>query len=182
MLELADRLLSRLRNAPFVLLATARPGFDQRWTRSRRGTTRSRSTSIRSTAPPPRSSCTRSFDGCADDETVDTLLERSGGNPFFVEELVAFVQDSERAGPGVGDGRLRDLPATLHGLVAARLDALEPAERSLLEDCAVVGGTGPIAAAFALADRDDAPRLLERLDRARPRSCSTTTSSTSSPS
>ena len=39
------------------------------------------------------------FEGCADDETVDTLLERSGGNPFFVEELVAFVQDSERAGP-----------------------------------------------------------------------------------
>ena len=30
-LELADRLLSRLRNAPLVLLATARPGFDQRW-------------------------------------------------------------------------------------------------------------------------------------------------------
>ena len=72
------------------------------------------------------------------------MLERSGGNPFFVEELVAYVQDSERAGnASVGEGRLRDLPATLHGLVAARLDALEPAERSLLEDCAVIGGTGP---------------------------------------
>ena len=73
------------------------------------------------------------------------------------------MQDAERSGAGPGEGRLRDLPATLHGLVAARLDALEPAERSLLEDCAVVGGTGPLAAAFALADREDAPRLFERL-------------------
>ncbi len=68
----------------------------------------------------------------------------------------------ERSGAAPTEG-LRDLPATLHGLVAARLDALEPAERSLLEDCAVVGGGGPIGAAFALAGREDAPRLLERL-------------------
>ena len=85
------------------------------------------------------------FEGCADDETVDTLLERSGGNPFFVEELVAYVQDSRAVRRRRRRRRLRELPATLHGLVAARLDALEPAERSLLEDCAVVGGSGPIA-------------------------------------
>ena len=41
--------------------------------------------------------------------------------------------------------RIREVPATLHGLLAARLDALDPAERSLLEDCAVVGANGPIA-------------------------------------
>ena len=59
--------------------------------------------------------------------------------------------------------RLRELPATLHGLVAARLDALDPAERSLLEDCAIVGASGPIAAVLALADRADAPTLLDGL-------------------
>ena len=74
------------------------------------------------------------FCGEADDETVEFLLERSGGNPFFVEELVAFVQETRDS------DRLHELPATLHGLVAARLDALEPPERSLLEDCAIVGG------------------------------------------
>ena len=98
------------------------------------------------------------FCGEADDETVEFLLERSGGNPFFVEELVAFVQETRDS------DRLRELPATLHGLVAARLDALEPAERSLLEDCAVVGGervrSRPV---LALAARPDARRLLDGL-------------------
>ena len=58
---------------------------------------------------------------------------------------------------------IREVPATLHGLLAARLDAFDPAERSLLEDCAVVGATGPIAAVLCLADRDDASALLDRL-------------------
>jgi class 3 adenylate cyclase/tetratricopeptide (TPR) repeat protein len=164
-LELADRLLSRLRNAPLLLLATARPGFDQRWSPE----SARHNAFVLHLDPLDRAATAQLvhalFDGCADDETVDTLLERSGGNPFFVEELVAYVQDSA-GGEGLGTlgaGQLRDLPATLHGLVAARLDALEPAERSLLEDCAVIGGTGPIGAAFALAGREDAPRLMERL-------------------
>ncbi len=38
--------------------------------------------------------------------TVDFLLERSGGNPFFVEELVAFMQESRDS------DRLHELPAT----------------------------------------------------------------------
>ncbi len=40
------------------------------------------------------------------------------------------------------------LPATLRGLVAARLDALTPGERNVLEDCAVVGSTGSCRVAF----------------------------------
>ena len=41
------------------------------------------------------------------------------------------------------------LPATLRGLVAARLDALPSGERAVLEDAAVVGKRGPIAALVA---------------------------------
>jgi class 3 adenylate cyclase/tetratricopeptide (TPR) repeat protein len=162
-LELLDRLLSRLRNAPLVVLATARPGFDQRWSPE----SARHNAFVLNLDPLDRASTAHLvdalFEGCADDETVETLLERSGGNPFFVEELVAYVQDSASGTTAPGDGRLRDLPATLHGLVAARLDALDPAARSLLEDCAVIGGSGPLAAAFALAGREDAPRLMERL-------------------
>ena len=99
-LELADRLLSRLRNAPLLLLATARPGFDQRWSPE----SARHNAFVLHLDPLDRAAAAQLvhalFEGCADDETVDTLLERSGGNPFFVEELVAYVQDSERAGRG----------------------------------------------------------------------------------
>src|SRR5439155_12183667 len=82
--------------------------------------------------------------------TVDMIVERSGGNPLFLEELIAIMCDSEvGADAGVES---TELPATLRGLVAARLDALDGAERSVLEDAAVVGRSGPVKALFALSD------------------------------
>ncbi len=156
-LELCNRILARLHDQPFVLVATARPGLDDRWTPAP-----GRHNELALHLDPLDRDSTAElvralFCGEADDKTVEFLLERSGGNPFFVEELVAFVQETRDS------DRLHELPATLHGLVAARLDALELAERSLLEDCAIVGDNGPIAAVLALAARPDARRLLDGL-------------------
>ena len=39
----------------------------------------------------------------------------------------------------VGDLATLDVPETLHALIIARLDGLEPAERQLLQDAAVLG-------------------------------------------
>src|SRR5262249_56739561 len=80
------------------------------------------------------------------------LHERTGGNPFFVEELAAVLRESPAAQSDplafLEEGRV---PATLQGLVAARLDALGSDARALLEDCAVVGSSGAAAAVYALA-------------------------------
>ena len=132
-------MIARLQTMPFVVIATARPGLESRWTPDP-----GRHNSLVLRLDPLDELATAELVrelmcGDADDETVAFLLDRSGGNPFFVEELVAFVQDTTAA------TSLREVPATLHGLVAARLDALDRRERSLLEDCAVVGNSGPIA-------------------------------------
>jgi class 3 adenylate cyclase/tetratricopeptide (TPR) repeat protein len=156
-LEFSDRLLTRLHALPLVLVATARPGFETRWTPDP-----SRHNALALRIDPLDDEATAELVrellcGDADDETVAFLLDRSGGNPFFVEELTAFVQDTR-------DGEsLRELPATLHGLVAARLDALAAGERSLLEDCAVVGNSGPISTVLSLAVQPDARSLLDQL-------------------
>src|SRR5438105_2883992 len=156
-LELCDRMLARLHDRPFVLVATTRPGLEDRW-KPAPGTHNELALHLDPLDRDSTAALVRAlFCGDADDETVEFLLERSGGNPFFVEELVAFVQETRDS------DRLHALPATLHGLVAARLDALAPAERSLLEDCAIVGGSGPIAAGLALAARPDARRMLDDL-------------------
>jgi class 3 adenylate cyclase/tetratricopeptide (TPR) repeat protein len=82
-------------------------------------------------------------------ELLAVLRERSGGNPFFLEELVAMISDGTDAAA---------LPATLRGLVAARLDRLGRDERVMLEDAAVVGSTGPLPVLGLLAgDRDGDP-------------------------
>ncbi len=156
-LELCDRLLTRLRNRAFVLIATARPDIETRWN-PEPGTYNGITLQLDPLDEDATGELVRALlDGKADPETVTLLLERSGGNPFFIEELVAFMLES-------GDTtQIREVPATLHGLLAARLDALDPAERSLLEDCAIVGANGPIAAVLRLADRSDAQQVLERL-------------------
>ena len=80
------------------------------------------------------------------DELVRLLVGTADGNPFFVEELVKWlVQEGvvDTAGEqwtvhGRSLGDLR-VPGTLRGLLQARLDALAPAERSVVGCAAVVG-------------------------------------------
>src|SRR5581483_2535521 len=87
-------------------------------------------------------------EGPVPDELRDVLLDRSGGNPFFLEELLSLLaeaparDDDTRLPVGVS----RELPHTLRGLVAARLDALSTEERCILEDAAVLGRRGAVGA------------------------------------
>jgi adenylate cyclase len=65
---------------------------------------------------------------------ADALAERSGGNPLFAEAMVRRIGE-------VGGGVAEELPDTVQGLLAARLDALEPFERQLVTHAAVLGRT-----------------------------------------
>jgi tetratricopeptide (TPR) repeat protein len=89
----------------------------------------------------------------------DRLLATAQGNPFYLAELVALLQErgaltsgadsgSWRLAPGSLGGRLlsRDLAAVL----AARIDALPPDTRAVLRDAAVIGDTVPFSALEAL--------------------------------
>ncbi len=60
------------------------------------------------------------------------LVQSSAGNPLFIEQLAAALIETSGAEAG-------PLPTTIRGLVAARLDALPPAERSVVLDAAVGG-------------------------------------------
>ena len=68
------------------------------------------------------------------------LLERAAGNPLYAEEFARLladrglvVEDQAAAVPEI------PVPDTVHGLIAARLDALTPEVRALVQDAAVVG-------------------------------------------
>jgi hypothetical protein len=63
-------------------------------------------------------------------ETPQDLLERCGGNPLYAEQYVRML--AER-------GSAEDLPETVQGIIAARLDSLPAAEKALLQNAAVVG-------------------------------------------
>ncbi len=83
------------------------------------------------------------------DRFVDLIVDRSDGNPFFVEELVKMLRDrgvivdAEGDGWTILEGELdpADVPATIAGVLQARLDQLTDEERTTVQHAAVVGRT-----------------------------------------
>src|ERR687892_2438110 len=61
-----------------------------------------------------------------------SIADTAEGNPLFIEELAASVAERSTA-------EATELPTSIRAIVAARLDALPPEERSLLVDASVVG-------------------------------------------
>jgi tetratricopeptide (TPR) repeat protein len=73
------------------------------------------------------------------------LLRRAGGNPFFTEELVRSLVDREAlvghagAYQPAGDISRLELPPTVQGVLAGRIDRLEPDAKRTLQVAAVIG-------------------------------------------
>ena len=95
----------------------------------------------------------------ADVEFVDQLYERSGGNPLFLIELAELAKDNPAS---------TALPGSLRALIAARLDRLSPQRRSIIDNAAVLGTAGPVAALATFAgemqqqfDDDDVEALAD---------------------
>ncbi len=79
----------------------------------------------------------------------ERVIAQAGGNPFFVEELVAAAVDAPAAA----------LPPTLDALLAARLDRLPADERTVLEPGAVEGEVFHRKAVESLVDNPPATEI-----------------------
>ncbi len=133
LLDFVDELVDRLTDVPVLVVGSSRPELLAR--RPAWGGGKANATTL---SLPPLS----------DDETArlvhtllersvlpadvqTTLLERAGGNPLYAEEFVRMV--AER-----GTEEL-ELPESVQGIIAARLDALPAEDKELLQHAAVVG-------------------------------------------
>ena len=77
------------------------------------------------------------------------VIERTEGNPFFIEEMVqALFEDGALARNGTVSltSPLSELkiPPTVQGILAARIDRLPPAEKELLQTMSVIGKEFPL--------------------------------------
>jgi len=93
------------------------------------------------------------------------VFARAEGNPLFVEELVRMLVEErqlERDDSGLSAVRSSplSLPPTIHALLAARIDRLEPGERAVLDAGAVIDGSFGRGALLALVDEGD-PEVLD---------------------
>jgi len=99
---------------------------------------------------------------------VRTIVERAGGVPLYAVDTVRMLLAdgklvaSDGSYQPVGDLATIAVPETLTELVAARLDALEPGDRVLLLDAAVLGQSFTMAALASVSGIDESdlePRL-----------------------
>jgi len=86
------------------------------------------------------------------------LIERTGGNPFFLEECVRALAETGALDGAPGAYRVAravtalQVPATVHPVLAARIDRLPAEDKTLLETAAVVGKDVPLALLAAIAE------------------------------
>ena len=98
------------------------------------------------------------------------LIDRTQGNPFFLEESVRTLVETgaisgERAAYRLaGPIQSLQLPATVHAILAARIDRLAPEDKRLLQAAAVVGKDVPLPLLEAIAEEPE-ERLREALAR-----------------
>jgi hypothetical protein len=86
------------------------------------------------------------------------LLERAGGNPLYAEQYVRMLDER---------GSAEEVPETVQGIIAARLDSLAVEEKALLQHAAVVGKVFWLGALGATDQQLHALQQKEFVQRAR---------------
>jgi tetratricopeptide (TPR) repeat protein len=157
---LLDNLVESLPTARLLLLVNYRPEYQHGWGG------KTYYTQLRLDPLPPVSADAFLHALLADDPSLaplkQLLIERTGGNPFFLEESVRTLVET---GVLVGEpGAYRlvqalptiQVPATVHAVLAARIDRLPSEEKHLLQTAAVIGTEVPLPLLQAIAELDEA--------------------------
>ena len=162
-LDLVEHVADLSRDAPILLLCSARPELLDRRRGWAGGKVNATTVLLEPLRPEDADTMIESL-GHIDATLADRIREAAEGNPLFVEQMLALVKES-------GNGDLV-VPPTIQALLAARLDQLEPPERAVLERGSVEGRVFHRRAVEALAPDDDIGRRdspdVARAEGARP--------------
>jgi tetratricopeptide (TPR) repeat protein len=131
--DLIEHLADSVRDAPLLILCLARPELletDPDW-----GGGRTRGATIELGAL-TRPDAEELVDALLADDAVspairDAVLDKTEGNPLFVEETVRMLAEGT-------DGSIQ-IPDTVQALIAARIDGLPRASKTVLQRAAVIG-------------------------------------------
>lgn len=99
---------------------------------------------------------------------LDLVVRTCEGNPLYVEEMVKYLLDREQLGLEARHAVLLTapvgLPDTLHGLLSARIDALDGASKGVLQLASVIGESFSGALIGRAAGLEDPTPLLMELE------------------
>ena len=161
---LLDSLVDSLPTARIMLLVNYRPEYQHAWG----GRTYYTQIRLDPLPVPSAEALLRTLlgDAASLPPLVRLLIERTEGNPFFLEETVRSLLETGVIAGERGAYRLAkpatgiQMPATVQAVLAARIDRLPPDEKQLLQAAAIIGKDVPLMLLEAIAeDPDDELRL-----------------------
>jgi class 3 adenylate cyclase len=151
-----DSVIDSLPTAPLLLLVNYRPEYQHGWG------SKTYYRQLRIDPLPPESAEELLLAVLGDDATLrplkQLLIERTEGNPFFLEESIRTLIETKALLGERGNYRLSGsleitrVPATVHAVLAARIDRLAPEEKRLLQSAAVIGKDVPFVLLHAIAE------------------------------
>jgi class 3 adenylate cyclase/tetratricopeptide (TPR) repeat protein len=157
---LLDGLVESLPAARLLLLVNYRPAYEHGWGQ------KTYYTQLRLDPLPPASAEALLQSLLGDEAGLAPLkarlIERTQGNPFFLEESVRTLVETQVLVGDQGAYRLAralpsiQVPATVQAVLAARLDRLPPEEKHLLQTAAVIGTEVPLALLQAVVEVPEA--------------------------
>jgi class 3 adenylate cyclase/tetratricopeptide (TPR) repeat protein len=157
LLDFIEHLLAWAKGVPILVVTLARPELFERRSDWGAGTRPASSLALAPLDGAAMRDLVTGLVPALPGQAVTTIVERAGGIPLYAVEMIRMLVVEGRLEPVDGAwrpvGELKDLavPETLRSLVAARLDALDPADRALLEDAAVLGGSFTLEALTAVS-------------------------------
>jgi class 3 adenylate cyclase/predicted ATPase len=154
-----DSLVESLPTARILLMVNYRPEYQHGWG------SKTYYTQLRIDPLPPESAGELLEALLGEDANLEglkqLLINRTEGNPFFLEESVRTLIEAKALVGKQGNYRLAgaieniQLPATVQAVLAARIDRLSPEEKRLLQSAAVIGKDVPFALLEATADQSE---------------------------
>ena len=157
-LAFVDSLIDSLPTATLLLLLNFRPEFSAIWS------AKSYYTHIRIDPLAPQGAAELLRDRIGDDASLSSLkellLERTQGNPFFLEESARTLVESGALTGSRGKYRLVApltaiaLPVTVQSVLAARIDRLGPDDKRLLQSASVIGKNFALLLLSEVAEMD----------------------------
>jgi len=154
---LLDSLIESLPTARLLLLVNYRPEYQHGWG------SKTYYSQLRIDPLPPENAGELIQTLLGNDASLrpleQLLIERTEGNPFFIEESVRTLVETKLLVGERGNYHLArpiestQVPATVQAVLAARIDRLPPEEKRLLQSAAVVGKDVPFVLLQAIADQ-----------------------------
>ncbi len=157
-LEFVEELTEWSRDYPILVVALARPDLlDRRptWGSLQRGVV---ALHLPPLADTEMHRLVTSLIPALDDDSRANIVGPAGGIPLFAVEMVRMLLNEGRLEPEadgtfspIGDITNLSVPDSVHAIIGARLDRLDPVDRQLVQDAAVLGQTFSITALTALS-------------------------------